>query len=100
MLRRSAKTRLPLQEAVLRYWPYLLGITAFHFLVVFVPGVSTNWPLVQALFFLAVLPAMYPVTFGSAKYSFWVLAMLYWFFGYILTFVLKALIFMVVGWQL
>jgi hypothetical protein len=100
MLRRSAKTRLPLREALPRYWPYLLGITAFHFLVVFVPAISTNSPLVQVLFFLAVLPAMYPVTFGSANSSFWSVAVLYWFFGYMLTFVLKALIFIVMGWQL
>jgi hypothetical protein len=100
MLRRSAKIRLPLRDAMPRYWPCLLGITAFHFLVVFVPEVSTNWPLAQALFFLAMLLAMYPVTFGSARYSFWVVAILYWFFGYLLTFVLKALIFIVMGWQL
>jgi len=100
MLQRSAKIRLPLREAMPRYWPCLLGITAFHFLVVFVPGVSTNWPVVQALFFLAVLPAMYPVSFGSAKYSFWVVAAVYWFFGYVLMFVIKALIFTVMGWQL
>jgi hypothetical protein len=100
MLGRSAKIRLPLREAMPRYWPCLLGMTAFHSLVVFVPSVSANWPAVQALFFVAVLPAMYPVTLGSARYSFWIVAVLYWFFRFGLTFVFKALIFLVMGWQL
>jgi hypothetical protein len=100
MFQHSAKHRLPLGPALRRYWPCLLGITAFHFAVVFVPGVSTNWSLVQVLFLVAVLPAAWPSVFGSAAYSFWAVAALYWFFGYLLTFVLKVLLFWALGWQL
>jgi hypothetical protein len=98
MFQRSASPRLPLRPALRRYWPCLLGITAFHIAVVFVPGVSTAPGLMQGLFFVAVLPAMWPFLFGSAAYSFWVAATLYWFFGYILTIVFKAALFQVVGW--
>jgi hypothetical protein len=100
MFQRSASPRLPLRPALKRYWPCLLGITAFHVLNVFVPGVSSNSGLMQVLFFAAVLPAMWPLIFGSAAYSFWVAAALYWFFGYILTVVFKVVLFKAAGWQL
>jgi len=100
MLQRTAKPRLPLRAAVRRYWPCLLGITAFHLVVVFVPGASTNVGLIQVLFFAALLPPMWPPIFRSAAYSFWVLAVLYWFFGYLVTILFKVLLFSAMGWEL
>src|SRR5690349_17902093 len=100
MFQRSANPRLPLRPALRRYGPCLLGITAFHVVVVFVPGASTKPGLVPVLFFAAVLPAMWPLMFGSAAYSFWVAAALYWFFGYILTVVFEVALFQFAGWEL
>jgi len=82
-----------------RYWPFLLGITAFQILVVFAPAVSDNRVVVSALFFMATIPAMYPYLFGEAPFSFWAVACLYWFFGYILMFVVKAVIYSLLGLQ-
>ena len=96
----SARPKMPLRQALRKYWPFLLGISAFHVLMVFVPAVSNNWPLVQVLFFVAVLPAMWPSLFGSAPYSFWVVATLYWFFGYILLVVFAVLLYTVMGWEM
>lgn len=96
---RSAKTRLPLGSAMRRYWPFLLGIPAFHILVVFVPAISGNGNLVSVLFFVAILPAMYPYVVKSAPLIFWVVASLYWFFGYLLTLVVKVVLFSSLGWN-
>ncbi len=100
MFSSSGKARLSLGPAMRRYWPFLLGITAFHILVVFVPAVSSNWNVVSVLFIAAVLPAMYPSLFGTAPFSFWIVACLYWFFGYILTILLKGLLFTLLGWPI
>ena len=88
---------MPLKSALRRYWPFLLGITAFHILVVFFPAVSNNWNLVAVLFFVAVIPAMWPSTFGSAPYSFWAIASLYWFFGLLLTVAVKVALYVALG---
>jgi hypothetical protein len=90
---------MPLRPALRRYWPWLLGITAFHVLDVFVPSVSANSTLMQVLFFLAALPAMWPLIFGLAPYSFWVVAALYWVLGFVLMGILRALLFLALGWQ-
>src|SRR5687767_3930595 len=99
MLQHNPKTRLPLGLAMRRYWPFLLGITAFHILVVFAPAISANRNLVSILFFVAVLPAMYPYLLCSAPFSYWAVAALYWFFGYILTIIVKAVLFSLLGWN-
>ena len=98
MFKRGVSSRLPLSAALRRYWPFLLGITAFHFLIVFVPGMTDNRGLVTALFFAAVVPAMIPTLFGSAPYSFWVVACLYWFFGFLLAILVKAAIYTLFAW--
>jgi hypothetical protein len=97
MLQGSNKIRVPLGAAMRRYWPFLLGITLFQVLVVFVPAVSSNWNVASVLFLVATLPAMYPYLFGSAPFSFWVVACLYWFFGYILMIFVKAFIYSLLG---
>jgi len=97
MLQSSGKTRLPLGAAMRRYWPFLLGITAFQILVIFVPAVSDNPIVVSILFIAATLPAMYPYLLGAAPFSFWAVACLYWFFGYILMIVVKAVIYSLLG---
>ena len=100
MIQRNAKARLPLRTALRCYWPFLLGITSFHILVVFDSAISTNQTLLLILFFVAILPAMWPYLFASAPYSFWAVAALYWFFGYLLTIALKVLLFSALGWEL
>jgi len=96
----SSKPKMSLGQALRIRWPFLLGITAFHLLVVFVPTVASNRQLLGALFFAAAVPASLPVLFGAAPYSFWVVASLYWFFGFIATASLKAAIFWFMGWGL
>jgi hypothetical protein len=97
MLEGNSKTRLPLRTAMRLYWPFLLGITAFQILVIFVPPVSENRVVVSALFFMATLPAMYPYLFRNAPFSFWTVACLYWFFGYILMIIAKVVIYSLLG---
>jgi hypothetical protein len=97
MLRYDPKSRLPLGPAIRRYWPFLLGIPIFHILVVFVPAISSSSNLVSVLFLVALLPAMYPLLLGSAPFSYWAIAMLYWFFGYLITILLKAVLYALLG---
>jgi hypothetical protein len=96
----SSKPKMSLGQALRIRWPFLLGITAFHLLVVFVPSLAGNHQLLGALFFAAAVPAALPVLFGAAPYSFWVVASLYWFFGFIATACVKAAIFLAMGWEL
>jgi hypothetical protein len=100
MLSNNGKARLTLRSAMRRYWPFLLGIAVFQILVVFVPAISSNWNVVSVLFFVAILPAMYPFLFGSAPFSFWAVACLYWFFGYILMILVKGLLYTLLGWPI
>ena len=100
MFTNENKPKMTLGQALRSRWPFLLGITIFQLLVVFVPSVATNHQLVGALFFAAAVPAALPVLFGAAPYTFWIVASLYWFFGLIATVCLKAAIFSIMGWEL
>ncbi len=100
MLTDNSKPKMSLGQALRIRWPFLLGITVFHLLVVFVPSVAANHNLMGALFFAAAVPAALPVLFRAAPYSFWVVASLYWFFGFIATVCLKSAIFWIMGWEL
>lgn len=100
MFPNSSKSKMTLGQSLKTRWPFLLGITAFHLLVVFVPSVASNHQLLGALFFAVAVLAMLPVLFGAAPYSFWVVASLYWFFGFIATVCLKAAVFWIMDWEL
>ena len=99
MFKVNSKARISLGQAMRRYWPFLLGITAFHILLVFVPSAAENHALLAILFFAAVLPAMWPTAFGAAPYSFWVVASLYWFFGFLLVALVRVILYSLLGWD-
>lgn len=92
MSRRRTSPRLPLRQALQKYWPFLIGLPIFQFLVVFVPAVRKSETLLGILFFSTGLPAMWPSAFGNAPYSFWVVVCAYGFFGFILLVALVAAI--------
>jgi len=77
------------------YWPFLIGLPIFQLLIVFVPTVRNNEVLFGILFLSAILPAMWPLFFGNAPYSYWVAACAYWFFGFILLVALVAALYVV-----
>jgi hypothetical protein len=95
MSRHYTTPKLRLREALRTYWPFLIGLPVFQFLIVFVPPVRNNEWLFGILFLGAILPAMWPLFFGNAPFSFWVAACAYWFFGFILLLALVAAIFVV-----
>jgi len=92
MFSRNSNERMKLGPSLKRYWPFFLGMTLFHALVVFVPSVSANHAVVITLFFAAAIPASWPYVCGNAPYSFWMVACGYWFFGLILMAMIKVLI--------
>ena len=95
IFRRHTTPRLRLRQALRTYWPFLIGLPIFQFLIVFSPTVRNNDVLFGILFLSAILPAMWPSSFGNAPYSFWVAACVYWFFGFILLVALVAAIYVV-----
>jgi hypothetical protein len=93
--RRRTNPRLRLRQALQTYWPFLIGLPIFQLLIVFVPIVRNNDVLFGILFLSAILPAMWPLFFGDAPFSFWVAACAYWFFGFILLVALVAALYVV-----
>ena len=100
MFRPRFSSRLPaprvgLREALRTYWPFLIGLPIFQLLIVFVPTVRNNEVLFGIFFLGAILPAMWPLFFGNAPFSFWVVACAYWFFGFILLVAFVAALYVV-----
>ena len=94
-LRRNTTPRLGLRQALQTYWPFLIGLAIFQFLIVFVPSVRNSGVLFGVLFLSAVFSAMWPVFCGNAPFSFWVFACGYWFFGFLLLLAVVAALFVV-----
>jgi hypothetical protein len=92
MLSHNSKHRMKLRPSLRRYWPFLLGIALFHLLVIFVPGVLESHKVLFVLFLVAVVPAGWPHTFGTAPYTFWLVACCYWFFGFMLMAIVRVLV--------
>jgi hypothetical protein len=59
-------------------------------LIVFIPGFTEHRAITVGLFFAAAFVAMWPCVFGSAPYSFWTFACVYWLVGFLLMVLLKA----------
>jgi hypothetical protein len=97
MLPRSSKPRLEFPESLKVYWPFLGGMFVFHVLVVFVPGFAENRPLLFGFFFVSAFMAMWPSAFGSAPYSFWIFACVYWVLGVVLMVLIKLGVFLMLG---
>jgi hypothetical protein len=83
------KPRLPFGQALRKYWPFLLGLVAFHFLVIFVPAVAEQKAVLIVLFFGVTYVAMWPYLHRDAPYSFWIFACVYWVGGAVLVLLLK-----------
>ncbi len=98
--RRDTIPRVPLRQALQTYWPFLIGLPIFQFLIVFVPTVRNSEVLFGFLFFSAILTAMWPLFYGNAPFSFWVVACVYWLFGFVLLLALVAALFVVFNLKL
>jgi hypothetical protein len=86
-----------LRPALRKYWPFLIGLPIFHAVALFGPDMKINDGVFMVLFLAAMFPAMWPATFGDAPYSFWVVAVLYWFFGFFLMALIGAVITSTIG---
>lgn len=92
MFEHSDKPRLPLSQALRKYWLFLSGLVLFHFLMIFYPAPLKEPVAMCVLFFGAVIAAGWPWLFRDAPYTFWVFACVYWVVGLILMALLKAVL--------
>ena len=91
------KPRLSFGQELRKYWPVLLGLVAFQFLVIFVPSVVEQKAILSVLFFGVIFAAMWPYLFRDAPFSFWIFACVYWVGGAVLVLLLKLALTALVG---
>ena len=97
MVAQLAKPRMPFGQALRKYWPFLLGQVAFHFLIIFYPVVIEQQAVLIVLFFLVTFSAMWPCLFRDAPYSFWIFACVYWVVGAVLVLLLRIALMALAG---
>ena len=76
---RPSIPRLPLREALVAYWPWLLGLVVSAGVTFFIPNPKEHFRFIAVFFFSGALLAAYPWLRLNAPYSFWVFAGVLWF---------------------
>ena len=97
MFARRDKPRLPFTQALKVYWLYLVGLAAFHFMIVFAPALVEHRGVLMGTFFAVASSAMWPCLFRDAPYSFWIFACIYWVVGAVLMLLLKVALATMIG---
>ena len=90
--------KLPLAQALPRYWKYLIGVVLFP--IMFFCGIThTKIPTSYCMpfFLLATLLAAWPVTTRRAAYSFWVLACVLYLAGGLLAVCINGILHQLIG---
>jgi hypothetical protein len=89
---RAKGPRLPLSEALRRFWMNLIGVTLFPFVaVITLKHYRLPIAVLFVLFLAAVVPAMWPFAIRNAPISYFGVAMAIWMAAILFAFVLSVM---------